>query len=97
MAPRPDPNPRSYSGRDKVDGTPYYKNRKVQPGFPGAPDTRTRKRVPVKGTPYYKDIDPVPGTPYYKNAPGPSDVKRKGLGQALQNTSKKYGNWGRPV
>ena len=62
MPPRPDPSPKLYSSRDKVDGTPYYKKRQVQPGFPGA-------TVP--------------------------DTKRKALGQALQNVSRKYGTMGR--
>jgi len=63
MAPRPDPtNPRLVAGRDKVDGTPYYKKRQIQPGFPGG-----------------------------------SDLKRAATGKALQNATKKYGNWRRPV
>lgn len=48
MPPRPDPNPKVYSNRDKVDGTPYYKKRQLQPGFTGS------GRTPVPGTPYNK-------------------------------------------
>jgi hypothetical protein len=84
MAPKPDPNPKYTIPLDKVDGTPYYKKRQIQPGFPGY------KPTPVPGTPYNKkQLTPVPGTPYNKKPPG--DVKRKALGQALQNTSRKYG------
>jgi hypothetical protein len=83
------------------------------PGGSGTPDTRTRKRVPVPGTPYSRDIDPVPGTPYYKNVvppkspkkrtlPGPSRLSaeentRKAQGLALQNARRKYGKNGGPV
>jgi hypothetical protein len=74
MAPRPDPtNPRLVAGRDKVDGTPYYKKREIQPGFPGA--------APKKS----------------QFTPGSPNFKREAQGRALQNTAKKYGNWGRPV
>lgn len=64
MAPRPDPNPKTYSHREPVAGTGYYKERKLQPGFSGSAQLK------------------------------PDVVKRKALGQALQNTSRRYGTQG---